>query len=212
MSKGTSSVVDYLRSIKMIAGELSLIGYPLDDINLVRYCLSGLGPSFKDIATVLHAHPSSFIYDQIYEHLVNHELHLNQENQPLEGPITTNHVHKCPSGSPASHHSSPSPHIPSSQHPNICQWCNKRGHTVCFCFKIANNSNVKPHANAITISSRQNHWLLDSGAFHHITNDFSNHSLHHEYPGTSYLTIIDGNTLPISHVSSATLQSLISSL
>ena len=63
---------------------------------------------------------------------------------------------------------------------NICQWCNKRGHTAHFCFKIANNLNVKPHANAVTISLCQNYWLLDYGASHHITNDFSNLFLHHE--------------------------------
>ena len=53
MTKGTSTISKYLRSIKTIADELSLIGYPLDDIDLVLYCLSGLGPNFKDIATVL---------------------------------------------------------------------------------------------------------------------------------------------------------------
>ncbi|KAI4313478.1 hypothetical protein L6164_026457 [Bauhinia variegata] len=67
MSKGTSTVLEYLWSIKSITNELSLIGYPLDDVDLILYCLSYLGPKFKDIATVLRAHPSAFSYDQIYE-------------------------------------------------------------------------------------------------------------------------------------------------
>ena len=67
MTKGTSSISEYLRSIKSIADELSLISYPLDDIDLILYCLSGLGPNFKDLATVLRSQLGSFTYDQIYE-------------------------------------------------------------------------------------------------------------------------------------------------
>ena len=63
MTKDTSFVFDYLRSIKIIDDELNLIGYPLDDIDLILYCLSGLGPHFKDIATMLCAQPSSLTFD-----------------------------------------------------------------------------------------------------------------------------------------------------
>ena len=99
--------------------------------------------------------------------------------------------------------SSPSPDgtFASTQHSfsgknkfNICQWCNKRGHIARFCFKIANNPNVKPIANAATIPKNSSHWLIDSGASHHITNDFGNLSLHNEYLGTDHLTVADGNT------------------
>ena len=113
---------------------------------------------------------------------------------------------------PTSNHSSPSPHNHSSHYPSkhktgICQWCNKRGHTTRFYIKIANSPNVKPNANVVTIPPCQNHWPLDLGASHHITNDFSNLPLHHEYPGTNPLTVADGNTLPISLVGSTTLHS-----
>ena len=74
MTKGTYAVSEYLRSVKTVVDELSLIGYPLVDIDLVLYCLIGLGPDYKDIATVLRTQPGSLTYDQIYEQLVNHEL------------------------------------------------------------------------------------------------------------------------------------------
>ena len=53
MMKGTSSVSEYLRFIKTIANELNLIAYPLDDLDLILYYLFGLGPDYKDIATML---------------------------------------------------------------------------------------------------------------------------------------------------------------
>ncbi|KAI4313104.1 hypothetical protein L6164_026112 [Bauhinia variegata] len=55
ITTGTSFVSEYLRFIKNITDELSLIGYPLDDIDLVLYYLSALGLNFKEIATVLHS-------------------------------------------------------------------------------------------------------------------------------------------------------------
>ena len=67
MTKGTSSVSEHLRSIKSIANELSLIGYPLDEIDLILYCLSGLGPDFKELAIVLRSQLGSLTYDQINE-------------------------------------------------------------------------------------------------------------------------------------------------
>ncbi|KAI4299991.1 hypothetical protein L6164_033411 [Bauhinia variegata] len=67
MSKGASTISKYLRSVKSIVDELTMIDYPLDDIDLVLYYLSSLGPNYKDISTVLHAQPNPPSYDQIYE-------------------------------------------------------------------------------------------------------------------------------------------------
>ena len=90
MTKGTSTIFEYLRSIKSIPDELNSIGYPLDDINLVLYCLSRLGPDFKDIAIVLRSQLGSFTFDQIYEPLINHELQISHEDHYLEGPALLN--------------------------------------------------------------------------------------------------------------------------
>ena len=163
-TKGTSFVFEYLRSIKLISDELSLIGYPLDDIDLVLYYLSGLGLDFKDIATILRAQPSSLTYDQIYEQLVNHELQLTRETHLLDGPVTANYVHRRfpKSFSNSSSHNinsgSSRPHFSNKNKSDVCQWCNKRGHFARFCFKIANNPNVKPTAiNAATLPKQSSH-------------------------------------------------------
>lgn len=46
ITKGTSGVHDYLRSIRSITDELTLIGHLIDDIDLVIATLNGLGPTF----------------------------------------------------------------------------------------------------------------------------------------------------------------------
>ena len=92
MTKGTSSILEYLRSIKSIIDELSLICYALDDIDLILYWLSGLGPNFKDLTTILRSQPGSLTYDQIYEQLTTHELQLSHDDRPLEGLVTAQHV------------------------------------------------------------------------------------------------------------------------
>jgi len=48
VKKGTSSVHEYLRSIRTIADELALINHPIDDMDLVIAALNGLGPSFRE--------------------------------------------------------------------------------------------------------------------------------------------------------------------
>ena len=50
ITKGTSSVSDYLRSISFIANELAPIGYAVDDLDLVIATLNGLGLSFREFS------------------------------------------------------------------------------------------------------------------------------------------------------------------
>ena len=51
ISKGSSSVHDYLRQIRFIGDELALIGHPIDDLNLVIAAINGLGPAFREFST-----------------------------------------------------------------------------------------------------------------------------------------------------------------
>lgn len=46
LSKGSSSAHEYLRNIRSIGDELALIGFPVDDLDLVITALNGLEPQF----------------------------------------------------------------------------------------------------------------------------------------------------------------------
>ena len=49
-------------------------------------------------------------------------------------------------------------------------------------------------------------WIVDSGAYHHITSDLQILSLHSDYGGNEDIMIGDGNSIPITHVGSTTIE------
>nr|KYP45811.1 hypothetical protein KK1_032629 [Cajanus cajan] len=58
ITKGMSSVHDYLRNICSIVDELALIGHPVDDIDLVIAALNGLGPTFREFSASIRTRDS----------------------------------------------------------------------------------------------------------------------------------------------------------
>jgi hypothetical protein len=71
ISKGMQFVSSYLQSIKSISDKLSLIGHPLDDLDLVIYALNGLGPSFREFATSIRTQDSLILFHELYDELVD---------------------------------------------------------------------------------------------------------------------------------------------
>jgi len=51
-------------------------------------------------------------------------------------------------------------------------------------------------------------WFVDSGATNHITSSLNNLSLHTPYHGADKVTIGNGKQLPITHISTSSLQTL----
>ena len=49
-------------------------------------------------------------------------------------------------------------------------------------------------------------WIVDSGASRHITLDLQNLSLYSDYGGNKDIMIGDGSGIPITHVSSTTIE------
>ena len=65
---------------------------------------------------------------------------------------------------------------------------------------------LSPQAHYAAFSPFSNNWVLDAGAFYHITNDVSNLNIQSDYSGPDEVIIGDGSSLPITHVGSTTLQ------
>ncbi|KAL9442907.1 hypothetical protein AB3S75_016300 [Citrus x aurantiifolia] len=79
LSRGSSSVADYLGSIKTIADDLALAGAPLDNIKLVIHGLNGLGPEFKEIAAAIRARDTVISFEELHDKLVEYESFLRRE-------------------------------------------------------------------------------------------------------------------------------------
>jgi gag-polypeptide of LTR copia-type len=83
-SKGESSCSEYLLCLRQIADELSFIGSPLPDDDLVIAIINGLGSEYNSLVaalSTLHCH-SSFSFSDLRGLLLNHEALLkNQQEQ-----------------------------------------------------------------------------------------------------------------------------------
>lgn len=112
---GTSTVADYLRSIRVIAGELALIGHPTNDLDLVITALNGLRPAFREFTASIRACDSPLSFDELYEKLVDFEIFLQQDDQHSQSvPITANYMQR--SGSNNSRGGKSSSRGPSHHH------------------------------------------------------------------------------------------------
>ncbi|XP_020231816.1 uncharacterized protein LOC109812297 [Cajanus cajan] len=137
ITKGTSSVHDYLRNIRSIADELALIGHPVDDIDLVIAALNGLGPTFREFSASICTLDSPLQFDELFDKLVDFEIFLNREELIHSSvPTTANLANKSSMPSNQGRFPRGPPTMPrkatfdSAENIMVCQFCDKRGHNA----------------------------------------------------------------------------------
>jgi gag-polypeptide of LTR copia-type len=82
-TKGASSCKEYLNRMRKIADELSFIGSPVSDEELVMASLNGLGPDFNSFTVVITTRNDPISFAEFQGMLFNHEnLLLNQNLLP----------------------------------------------------------------------------------------------------------------------------------
>ncbi|GFP97564.1 hypothetical protein PHJA_001900500 [Phtheirospermum japonicum] len=54
IQRGTLPISDFLIQLKTLSDELSTLGSPLSNDDLLIYCTCGLGPAYKEVITALH--------------------------------------------------------------------------------------------------------------------------------------------------------------
>ncbi|WVZ01941.1 hypothetical protein V8G54_022747 [Vigna mungo] len=94
------------------------------------------------------------------------------------------------------------------------QWCKSIGHLLLQCpifrelhptIQVPQNPPRQQNhytmlrAHTMTIGPSNHHYLLDSGATHHVTTDLNNFIVYHPYTGPDSLFVGDGSGLHISH-------------
>ncbi|KAL9437377.1 hypothetical protein AB3S75_023271 [Citrus x aurantiifolia] len=94
LSCGSSSVADYLGSIKTIVDALALAGAPLDNTKLVIHALNGLNPKLKEIDVAIRARDTVISFEELHDKLVEYESFLQcEEGQSSSPPMTVNNTH-----------------------------------------------------------------------------------------------------------------------
>jgi len=209
--KGSTTVAAYMQTIRSISDELSLIGHPVDDIDLVIHALNGLDPSFREFTASIRTRDSPIPFDALYVKLIDYEMYVKRDElMNPHTPVTANYANRGRSNHHNRGRSQPH-HAPSNQHGRrsnvICQLCSKKGHSAQTCHKFTKRQPSQPATYAAQATIPPPEWLFDSGSSHHITNDLQNLSLHSNYNGNDHLHVANGMSLPITHVGSTTLNS-----
>ncbi|WVZ10140.1 hypothetical protein V8G54_014670 [Vigna mungo] len=157
ITKGSSSISEYLQSIRFLTDELALIGHLVDDLDLVIATLNGLGPSFREFNAFIRFRYSPLSFDELFDKLVDFDTFIQcDDRHHQDAPLTANHVNKfssyanrgkrhprdyfppTKSAPPPSFRPSSPPHpfCSSSHMVPTCQYCDRRGHTAKTCYRL----------------------------------------------------------------------------
>lgn len=86
-----------------------------------------------------------------------------------------------------------------------CQIYDQLGHVAKSCTQL-HFSDATVNC-ATTSMTKEQKWLIDLVASHHITGNIANLSIYSEYDGTDEVTLCDGSVLIVSHIGSLALHS-----
>ncbi|KAA8541300.1 hypothetical protein F0562_025263 [Nyssa sinensis] len=92
VTKGGMSISNYFQTVKSLADTLAAIGHPLPDTEIVSYLLGGLDSSYDPIVTSIQTREDPMELEDIFGHLLNFELHLQQHTQVVEATISSANV------------------------------------------------------------------------------------------------------------------------
>jgi hypothetical protein len=98
LKKNNLSVTDYFQKAKQYADLLASIGQPLSDSDIITYIFAGLPTEYDSLVISLNTRLESFSLDELYGHLLTHELRLEQQTSvPGIGLPVANLAAKSPS-------------------------------------------------------------------------------------------------------------------
>lgn len=68
-TKGTLNITDFLQSIKARANELAILGAPMNEEDLTKKILDGLGDDYKELVCDVQACDNPISFDELHEKL-----------------------------------------------------------------------------------------------------------------------------------------------
>jgi len=86
VKKGNSSITEYFQTIKTLSDTLAAAGQPLNDFESVSFLLKGLGSEYDPFVTSVTTRVDPLSIDELYGHLLAHEMHLDQQTSALDLP------------------------------------------------------------------------------------------------------------------------------
>ncbi|KAL0800873.1 hypothetical protein Bca101_056048 [Brassica carinata] len=173
--KGTSSITEYLRSIKTKASDLALLGKPLDPEDLTEQILAGLGEEYKPEIDAVNGRDTPIAFHELHERLLNREAMILCKESPAATPtpITANVTQtktqqtnwRPNQNNNTRSYNNYNNNRQAKPYLGRCQACGIQGHTVKYCpeFRIVRGSQAQhsqhlPYGNAYPQNSQQQQW------------------------------------------------------
>lgn len=84
LKKGNSSIADYFSKFQALVDALTASGHSPNEFESVSFLLAGLGPDYDPFVTSVTTRVEPLSIDEIYGHLLSHELRLEQHTTTLD--------------------------------------------------------------------------------------------------------------------------------
>ncbi|KAL0008672.1 hypothetical protein SO802_010174 [Lithocarpus litseifolius] len=84
LKKGNSSIGDYFHQFTTLVDTLAAIDQPLNDFKLISFLLAGLGLDYDSFVTLVTAKVDPLFIEELYGHLLAHEIHLEQQQPAVD--------------------------------------------------------------------------------------------------------------------------------
>uniref|UniRef100_A0A2N9ILG5 Uncharacterized protein n=1 Tax=Fagus sylvatica TaxID=28930 RepID=A0A2N9ILG5_FAGSY len=79
LKKGSLTITDYFQKAKACTDLLASIGEPISDSAITSYILAGLPHDYDSIIATVNTRVEAFPLDELYGHLLTHELRIDQQ-------------------------------------------------------------------------------------------------------------------------------------
>uniref|UniRef100_A0A2N9FSQ2 Uncharacterized protein n=1 Tax=Fagus sylvatica TaxID=28930 RepID=A0A2N9FSQ2_FAGSY len=99
LKKGNLSITDFYHKAKQYSDLLASIGQPISDNDLITHVLGGLPTEYDSLVTTVNTRLADFSIDELYGHLLSHELRLEQHAVTPDLGIPAAHFAAKPPGS-----------------------------------------------------------------------------------------------------------------
>jgi hypothetical protein len=97
--KGSTSITEYFQSFKALCDNLAAAGQHLNDFDRTSYFLAGLESYYNPFVTSITTRLDPLSLDEIYGHLLAHEMIIKHHLAPFEPVLATANFSTC--GSPS---------------------------------------------------------------------------------------------------------------
>lgn len=84
LKKGNSTVADYFQQFQTLTDHLVAVGQPINDFEKVSFLLAGFGSEYDPFVTSITIHADPLSIEEIYGHLLTHELRLEKHHTSLD--------------------------------------------------------------------------------------------------------------------------------